>query len=162
MRFGREAQELARRYIPAEGPSTVLQGELLRAVEKLWFEGQDNGNINWDGDFEHFCDLLGDHLLRPGVLDPADRAMAGQSLAILRHCGRVAYRLKPSWARQDDYELLATRYPGILDEPDDPRRLPDLAYVHDDLYRHLIDCVVIHARRHPEPVPYTAPPGTRR
>ncbi len=45
-------------YIPTDGQSTVLQGELLRAVEKLRYEAQNNGNINWDDNFEYFCDFL--------------------------------------------------------------------------------------------------------
>lgn len=153
--------DLRERYIPPSGPSAVLQAELRRAVDKLWFEGQDNGNINWDADFEYFCDLLEKHLLSPAVLDEPDRQMATQSLAILRDCGRQAYVSKPDWARGLDDAAIEARYPGLLATPVDPDEVR-LAYVYDDLYQHLMDCVAIYAQAHPAPIPYTAPPEFRR
>lgn len=35
-------------YIPKSGQSDTVQGELLRAIEKLRDESQRNGNANWD------------------------------------------------------------------------------------------------------------------
>jgi hypothetical protein len=152
---------LTDRYIPAAGPAPVLQAELVRAVDKLWFEGQDNGNINWDDDFECFCDLLEEHLLAPGVLGDTDRAMAAQSLAIVRDCGRQAYVQKPEWARHPDYTAIEDSRPGLLATPIDTTDVR-LAYTFDDLYQHLMDCVALFAERHPTPIAYTAPPGFRR
>jgi hypothetical protein len=37
-----------RTYVPKRGQATTVQGELLRANEKLRDESQRNGNINWD------------------------------------------------------------------------------------------------------------------
>lgn len=124
-------------------------------MDKLWSEGQDNGNINWDSDFEYLCRLLHDHLLTPGLLNDQDGAMAAQSLAILRDCGRQAYILKPAWARRDHYSTIEHSYPGLLETPVDSAD-PHLAYLYDDMYRHLMDCVALFARRHPEPIPYAA------
>lgn len=160
-RFGAKTKDLTDRYIPEHGPASVLQGELVRAVDKLWFEGQDNGNINWDSDFEYFCQLLQDHLLTPGLLDEKDVSMAAQSLAIIRNCGRQAYIAKPDWARRDDYSMIEAMYPGLLDTPVDVPE-PRLAYVYGDLYRHLMDCVAVFAERHPDPIPYAAPAGLAR
>ena len=42
-------------YVPKSGQSNCVQGELLRQLEALRGEAQDNGNINWDDDFEFFC-----------------------------------------------------------------------------------------------------------
>ncbi len=159
MRFGAEVKALTERFVPPRGPSGALQGELVRAVDKLWYEGQDNGNINWGRDFEIFCDLLTTHLLAQGVLDEPDRSMAEQSLAIVRRCGREAYILKPDWARGEDYRGIVEAYPDVFETPVDTSGLPQLAYIYDDLYRHLMDCVVIFARQHPEPIAYTAPAG---
>lgn len=36
-------------YVPKSGQAQNLQGELLREIEKLRCEAQDNGNMNWDG-----------------------------------------------------------------------------------------------------------------
>lgn len=37
-----------RTYVPKSGQSVTVQGELLRASEKLRDESQRNGNLNWD------------------------------------------------------------------------------------------------------------------
>ena len=48
-----------RNYVPEAGQSEILQGELLREIEKLREEAQGNGNRNWDGDFSCFVTLSG-------------------------------------------------------------------------------------------------------
>ncbi|MBA3882380.1 MAG: hypothetical protein H0X73_06590 [Chthoniobacterales bacterium] len=35
-------------YVPTSGQADTVQGELLRAAEKLRDESQRNGNVNWD------------------------------------------------------------------------------------------------------------------
>ncbi len=162
LRFGAVIADLTRRFVPPSGPSTVLQGELVRAIDKLWFEGQDNGNINWDRDFEWFCDLLEQALLAPDVLPEQDRTMARRSLTILRRCGRAAYLIKPEWARQHDDTEIEQDQPGLLPTAVEDDGLPQIAYIYDDLYQHLMDCAALFARGHPEPIPYAAPPGFRR
>ena len=47
-------------YVPKRGQAATVQGELLRANEKLRDESQRNGNINWDEGHEirecpNFC-----------------------------------------------------------------------------------------------------------
>ena len=37
-------------YVPKSGPASTVQGELLRAIEKLADEAQRNGNINFHSD----------------------------------------------------------------------------------------------------------------
>lgn len=44
--------------VPKSGQSETVQGELLRANEKLRDEAQRNGNINWDVGFEILLDFL--------------------------------------------------------------------------------------------------------
>lgn len=44
--------------VPNSGQSKVLQAEMLRKVEKIQNENETNGNINWDEDFDYFCDWL--------------------------------------------------------------------------------------------------------
>jgi len=50
MRHFEEARELWRTYVPARGQAVTVQGELIRAVEKLCDEAQHNGNVNWSDD----------------------------------------------------------------------------------------------------------------
>jgi hypothetical protein len=48
-----------RNLVPKSGQAETIQGELLRAVEKLSWEAQNNGNANWDDRFEMFIEFLG-------------------------------------------------------------------------------------------------------
>jgi hypothetical protein len=43
-----DAKRIWKTCIPPSGKATTVQGELLRAVEKLRDEAQRNGNANWD------------------------------------------------------------------------------------------------------------------
>jgi hypothetical protein len=47
-----------RNLVPKSGQADTVQGELLRAVEKLSWEAQNNGNINWDDRFEMLIEFL--------------------------------------------------------------------------------------------------------
>ncbi len=44
--------------MPKNGQSDTVEGELIRAVEKLRYEAQYNGNGNWDGGFGRFCQYI--------------------------------------------------------------------------------------------------------
>jgi hypothetical protein len=57
-----------RHLVPRSGQALSVQGELLRAVEKLRHEAQGNGNINWDEGFERLIDVLHLHLVERGTL----------------------------------------------------------------------------------------------
>lgn len=43
-----------------------MQGELLRQIEKLRCEAQDNGNVNWGEDYSYFCDFINETLCNQG------------------------------------------------------------------------------------------------
>lgn len=43
-----KAKYIWKNYVPKSGQSDFVQGELLRAIEKLRDEAQRNGNGNWD------------------------------------------------------------------------------------------------------------------
>ena len=43
-----ECNYIWKNYVPEIGQANVLQGELLRELEKLRYEAQNNGNMNWD------------------------------------------------------------------------------------------------------------------
>jgi hypothetical protein len=45
-----EARSLWLRYVPPRGQAETVQGELIRAAEKLRNEAQRNANLNWRGD----------------------------------------------------------------------------------------------------------------
>lgn len=43
-----KAKYLWQNFVPESGQAETVQGELIRAIEKLRDEAQRNGNINWD------------------------------------------------------------------------------------------------------------------
>ncbi len=45
-------------YVPKSGQSQTVQGELLRASEKLRDEAHRNGNINWDSGHEILANYI--------------------------------------------------------------------------------------------------------
>ena len=53
-----ECKYIWKNYVPQAGQADNLQGELLREIEKIRCEAQDNGNINWDDDYSYFCDFI--------------------------------------------------------------------------------------------------------
>lgn len=58
MKYFEEAKNIWINYVPANGQSDTVEGELIRAVEKLRTEAYDNGNGNWDDAFNMFCEYL--------------------------------------------------------------------------------------------------------
>jgi hypothetical protein len=65
MKYAEDAKYLWKTYVPKRGQADTVQGELMRAVEKLRWEAQNNGNGNWDDEkgtvnknFILFCDYI--------------------------------------------------------------------------------------------------------
>ena len=63
MDYFKEAKEIWKKFVPKSGQAETVQGELLRAVEKLRDEAIRNGNGNWDEGFEILLKYLNDKLL---------------------------------------------------------------------------------------------------
>ena len=55
---GNTAQWVWENLVPRSGQADSVQGEVLRAIEKLAWEAQKNGNINWDVGFEKLVSFL--------------------------------------------------------------------------------------------------------
>ena len=55
MKYYAEAKRLWSTYVPKNGQADTVQGELIRAIEKLRDEVQRNGNGNWDRGHQIFC-----------------------------------------------------------------------------------------------------------
>ena len=70
-------------YVPSSGQADTVQGELLRANEKLRDEAQRNGNCNWDSGHE----ILADFILTT-LVDSPDVTEAAR-LELRRDIGRV-------------------------------------------------------------------------
>lgn len=71
MKYPDEARSLWQTSVPRSGQAATVQGELLRAVEKLRDEAQRNGNINWNQDHQALIAYLRNTLLRSALFDRA-------------------------------------------------------------------------------------------
>ncbi|MEU8249947.1 hypothetical protein [Nonomuraea sp. NPDC048916] len=65
--YGADARRIWQTHVPRRGQADTVQGELLRAVEKLRDEAQRNGNINWDEHHERLLAYLRQTLTRSGL-----------------------------------------------------------------------------------------------
>jgi len=72
-----------RTYVPKSGQSTTVQGELLRANEKLRDECHRNGNGNWDRGHE----MLANYILE--TLVASEDVPAGAKMQLTRDIGRI-------------------------------------------------------------------------
>ena len=79
MRYLDEAGAIWRTKVPPSGQADTVEGELLRAVEKLRWEAQSNGNINWDEGFEILIRFLRAHLLDAAIY-PDDVLIATRAI----------------------------------------------------------------------------------
>jgi hypothetical protein len=62
-----EAKHIWQTFVPRSGQADTVQGELLRAVEKLRDEAIRNGNGNWDEGFEILLRYLEERLLDSAI-----------------------------------------------------------------------------------------------
>jgi hypothetical protein len=69
MKYFEEAKNIWINHVPKSGQADTVEGELLRAIEKLRYEAQNNGNVNWDNGFERFCQFLWETLNDRTVFD---------------------------------------------------------------------------------------------
>ncbi|MGC6768447.1 DUF6630 family protein [Enterococcus sp. LJL51] len=117
--YKKVCQKIWRLYIPAQGQSTHLYGELLRQVEKLRWEAQNNGNINWDSNFSYFCDFIGEELTQDPAVPLKDKQRILEAVTTLKEIGE----------RTEQY------HEGhISDEEMFAEDSALFAYVKDDLY----------------------------
>lgn len=80
-----EAQTIWDEQVPSRGQAKTVQGELLRSVEKLRWEAQANGNVNWDNQFELLADFVETTLERSRVFDAEAMREIRADLARLRN-----------------------------------------------------------------------------
>ncbi|GAA4974977.1 hypothetical protein [Kineococcus glutinatus] len=80
-----EARAIWKAYVPRSGQAETVQGELLRAVEKLRDEAQRNGNGNWDSGFVILIGYLRSVLTVSEAFDAATTAVIEQDLDRLLH-----------------------------------------------------------------------------
>ena len=131
------ARRIWKTLVPKSGQASYVQVEVLRAIEKLRWEAQGNGNINWDDQFEMLVDYI-------------------ETILTSQSC--FADDSKES-IRNDLDRLRNFLPPGELT---DDSQIPELPYVDDDLYDRLTDHLISFCRDHPQLIPYAADPKQDR
>ena len=69
VRYLQEARSLWQTSVPSRGQTSTVQGELLRAVERLRDEAQRNGNLNCGSGQETFIAYLREKLVGSALFD---------------------------------------------------------------------------------------------
>lgn len=150
MEYFNVCKEIWTRWVPQRGHAQVLQGELLRQIERLRHEAQSNENRNWNDDFLYYCDFLRSTLRQAQCLTPQEREDVNSALVRLRSCGEVAYRYYQGDISREELE---EDYNG------------EVAYLNDDLYDRVCDAIAVFYQANPDPIPYerrrTARRGTK-
>ena len=70
--------------------------------QKLYFDFERNGNINWDDNFEFFCDFIGKTLSESGLFEDDRRAKIAGCISIIKSRGKYAYAYHSLWNYNDD------------------------------------------------------------
>ena len=102
-----ECKYIWKNYVPKRGQATNLQGELLREIEKIRCEAQDNGNINWDDDFSYFCDFISNKLSEQSIYSTQEKEeiMENRRLLILDSYNTVTQLLATIQAKAETAAL---------------------------------------------------------
>ncbi len=74
--------------VPAGGPATTVQGEVIRIIGRVGDELLRNAGANWDSDHEAMLDAFDAHTRSGNVLTDSARKKADAAIATLRR-GRM-------------------------------------------------------------------------
>jgi hypothetical protein len=80
MKYFEQANALWKSSVPPSGQADTVQGELLRAIEKLRDEAMRNGNINWDEGHEILLHFLRSTLLGSDCLSHESKTVLARNL----------------------------------------------------------------------------------
>lgn len=122
--------------VPKSGQADSLQGELLRQAEKLRNEAMDNGNLNWDNNFEWFCDFISETLRKSNLFEKKQMETIAGALDYIKKCGMYAYQYNTGEISDDDANPML------------------FAYAEDDLYDYVEDAIAVFAEANPQIIAY--------
>lgn len=131
-----ECKYIWKNYVPVQGQADNLQGELLREIEKLRCEAQDNGNCNWDDDYSYFCDFISKSLSEQAIFSGEEKEEISLIMSYLKECGTYAQKF-------NDGKI-----------PDNDVDIEKIAYVDDNLYNIVCDRIGQLHKENRKPIPY--------
>lgn len=98
-----------------------MQGELLREIEKIRIEAQDNGNINWDDDYSYFCDFISERLTEQSIFSAVEKEEITLIMSYIKECGIYAQKFNSGKISENNVDI------------------ERIAYVNDNLYDIICD-----------------------
>jgi len=111
---------ITKHLIPSRGQAETVQGELMRCVDKLAWEAQNNGNGNWDEGFDKLLEFLRSTLVDESKLPKKMKTQLRKDLK------RLAQEDEP-YTDDDLYDRLThavVEYcrlnPELIPKPNDP------------------------------------------
>ncbi len=114
--------------VPQVGQANTLQGEIIRAIELLSWEAQNNSNLNWDDSFDALIAMLME-------------AFLGQS--------PIAHFLTDKDKELISADLVRLSCFILPTELDSRVYVDELPYINDDLYDRLTGYLIKFCRQHP-------------
>lgn len=132
-----ECKFIWQNFVPKSGQARNLQGELLREIENIRCEAQDNGNVNWDDDLTYFCEFIKQSLIEQPIFSEIEKEKICVIMNYLKECGVYAQRFNDGKISDND----------VLPEK--------LAYTKDNLYDIICDFIGRLQNKHPEPIKYS-------
>lgn len=85
-----ECKFIWQNFVPKSGQARNLQGELLREIENIRCEAQDNGNVNWDDDLTYFCEFIKQSLIEQPIFSEPEKEKICVIMNYLKECGVYA------------------------------------------------------------------------
>ena len=126
MEYEEVCRYIWKNLVPKQGQADNLHGEMLRQVEALRWEIQENGCINWDESFDYFCDFLSTEFVGLGhmdfnyVLTHDERSKAHALIIGIQNMGRINVKWQAGGMSDKKFEKkIATLATFIEDEPYD-------------------------------------------
>mgnify|MGYP004596200053 FL=1 len=131
-----ECKYIWKNYVPESGQANNLQGELLREIEEIRCEAQDDGNINWDDDHSYFCDFISKKLSEQSIFSSIEKEEITLIMSYLKECGMYAQKFNS----------------GII--PENEVDIDKIAYTNDNLYDIICDKIGQLQKENSKPIPY--------
>ena len=131
-----ECKYIWRKMVPKSGQADNLQGEILRMIVKLRNEAINNGNINWDDNFEWFCNFLKENLVNCGLFDEEKTIKIKMILDYIKDNGNYARKYANGEITDNQVDIFK------------------LAYTDDDIYDYLEDAIAEYYLTNKIPITY--------
>lgn len=82
-----------------------MQGELLREIEKIRCEAQDNGNKNWDDDYSYFCDFISKKLSEQSIFSVVEKEEITLIMSYIKECGIYAQKFNSGKISENNVDI---------------------------------------------------------